>query len=117
MTFEIGDVDEISVKLKSGDEFVYKGRGLLKLKKILAKLDEPIDVKKKVVVNSNAGSSESEDSDSDSEKKSKKQKKIDTAGGYNKVNIKYSSPKGNRSAMDLARDMQKQAEFGSNIRF
>lgn len=103
-TYNFTDIDEIVVRLKSGDDIIYKGRGILKLKKSLDK----IILGSKKQPNLISGSSSDEDTTNST---------INSPGNYNTLGVKYSSPKGTRSALELARDMQKQAETASNIKF
>jgi len=131
MEFDINHIAEILVRYPDGTEVVFRGRGLEKLRKLM-KISPPLGaaepVKKQVVVEE--ASSGAEESGSEEEvrpaKKSKK-KAPKSTNGYSTVNLDYTGPiaanvdtpgiKKGLSPYDLARDMQRQAEATSKIKY
>jgi len=133
MEFRIGDIEEIVVKYQDGQEIVFRGGGIEKLRKLM-KASPPLrsaaPKKATKVVIENSGS-EDEASASGSEEKpapKKSRKRPTTAtGGYSTVNLEYGGPvapnvgahsiKKGLSPHDIAKEMQRQATMVSGIQY
>lgn len=110
MNLDINNVEEIVVKYADGQEVIFRSKGLEKLRKLM-KLSPPLHTEqsKKVIV----------DEESSSEEKPKKRSKTPrSANGYNVVNLEYGAgSKKELSPHDLAKDMQRQAEKTSGVKY
>ncbi len=125
MSFDINNVEEIQVRYADGNEVIYRGNGLEKFRRMVLTspaLGEVEPVSTTIVV-------DTDDSDVDesnvvpqkksSKKPSKKASapaKATSANGYATADLNYAPAKG-MSAMDMAKEMQRQAEKISGINF
>jgi len=106
--FDINDVEEIQVRYLSGDEIIYKGLGLEKIRRLICS-SPAMEVQKKVVVVE----------DCESPELKPQRNKTSTINGYASANLNYSSGTSskNKSAVDIAKEMQRKAEQDSGIKF
>lgn len=100
----INDISEIKVSFSDGQEVIYRGKGLEKFRRLIS--DSPPYGSVKIV---------EEDSGEEVPDVKQKPKKEKSANGYVKTDLSYGPVKG-KSAMDSAREMQKQAEL-TGIKF
>jgi hypothetical protein len=112
MEFDINEVEEIQVRFVNGDEIIYKGLGLEKIRRLICSSPSLELPKKTVVV---------EDCDSPELKPRKSTKdrggaSSNTINGYASANLNYATSKG-KSAVDIAKEMQRKAEQESGIKF
>ena len=107
--FDINEVEEIQVRYLSGDEIIYKGLGLEKVRRLISS-SPSLEVPKKVVV---------DNCDYDSPELKPRKNKTNTINGYASANLNYASGSSNKnkSAVDIAKDMQRRAEQDSGIKF
>ena len=127
-SLNINDVEEILVRFANGDEIIYKGKGLEKFRRLLADSPAYGEVKGRrgqnvLVVDDDYSPDDDVETRVPVEKpktKKGKPKKGPSIGpnGYHTADLDYSTgaAKG-RSPMDLAREMQRQAEQASGIKF
>lgn len=117
-SFNINDAKEIVVRLESGDEIIYKGKGLEKFRRLMVASPAYGEYQNVVVVEEY---SDEEPNIKPQRANSKKvsSKKGPTVGpnGYHTADLDYTSSSKGRSAVDIARDMQRQAEKASGIKF
>lgn len=104
--YDSQDIAEILVTLKNGNKIIYREAGINKLKKILSAQQKQI-----IVVET----SEGEDSEEELSKKKKEPRQV--SSGYNLIPLNYSAPKNGKSPMDLAKDLQRQAEASSGFKY
>ena len=136
MVMDINDVDEILVTFRTGQQVIYKGKGLEKLR-ILMKSSPPLQIQPSVTVIDNFSDDEEAASAPTKTKKNHKKDrhavsvpahlsdaqqtpptKATNEGGYVRRDLNYAPvPSNGRSAIDLAREMQRQAESSSGINF
>lgn len=137
MELDINHIEEVVVKYLDGQELVFRGRGLEKFRTLIKK-SPPLKLQKtkrlpKVVeeVSSEEVSSEEEESSEEASESSeeisppaprvKNKKAPKTVNGYNTVHLNYgdtSAPgKNGLSPHDIAKNMQRQAETISGIRY
>lgn len=126
MSFDINNVEEIQVRYADGNEVIYRGNGLEKFRRMMTlspALGEVEPASTTIVV-------DTDDSDADvdaavvttkksSKKPSKKASvpaKAASVNGYATADLNYAPAKG-MSAMDMAKEMQRQAEKASGINF
>lgn len=130
--FDINDVEEIFVRFADGREVVYKGRGLEKFRRLVSAspaYGEEVNVKATTIV-IETNSDEDEDAEpepvvvkkkSTSTKKTAKKKSGPKVGpnGYHQADLNYAPPAASkgRSPMDMAREMQREAEKSSGMKF
>lgn len=127
--FDINDTTEILVRFADGNEIIYKGKGLEKIRRLMVNspaYGEPKGRGRRATTT--VVEEYSDDSDVETpvlavatKKKSNKPKKGPSIGpgGYHTADLDY-APSGTnkgRSPMDIARDMQRQAEQASGIKF
>lgn len=108
MEFDINDVEEIQVRYISGDEIIYKGLGLEKFRRLICS-SPALEVPKKVVIVD----------DCESPDVKPRRNKTSTINGYASANLNYASGSSskNKSAVDIAKEMQRKAEQESGIKF
>lgn len=114
MNFNVNDVEQIQVSFLDGrPDVIYKNKGLEKFRRLM--LSSPALGEDVLVVDT---FSDEEPSPVPSKKATKKPSKKPsvTPGGYATADLQYAPSKG-KSAMDIAREMQKQAEQNSKINF
>lgn len=123
--FNINEVEEIHIKFKKENgrpPIIYRGNGLEKIRRLISQSP----VYGCVVIEEDDGDGDdhgSEDEGVDGDKIVETPKKgkvskpqVTTSNGYIQQNLQY-APSNGKCAMDLARDMQKQAENLSGIKF
>jgi len=127
--FDINDAEEILVRFADGNEIIYKGKGLEKLRRLMATSPAYGEAKDRgrrqtttVVEEYSSGSDDATPVLTvATKKKSNKPKKGPSIGpgGYHTADLDYAPVGTNkgRSPMDIARDMQRQAEQASGIKF
>lgn len=110
---DVNNIEEISVKLSNGDNIIYKGRGIEKFRRIMAKCpplgssqESPVTVIESL-----------SDDEIPQKKGSKGMNMPPTTGSYATANLQYSAPSKGKSAIDIAREMQQHAEKISGIKF
>lgn len=113
------DIVEILVTLSDGRQFIYKDKGILSLRRTL----NTISVKPPVTI---IQEDEFEDEHSEQEDTPPRTRRGNTEGGlqrpqtangYNVVPLSYTAQKGGMSPMDIAKDLQRQAEAASGVRY
>lgn len=129
--FDINDTTEILVRFADGNEIIYKGKGLEKIRRLMVNSPAYGELKGRgrgattTVVEEYSDYSDAEETPVlavvATKKKSNKPKKGPSIGpgGYHTADLDY-APSGTnkgRSPMDIARDMQRQAEQASGIKF
>jgi hypothetical protein len=124
--FDINDAEEILVRFTNGNEIIYKGKGLEKLRRLMTNSPAYGEQKNRRFVTTIVEDeySDPEDvpvSNKPMRTKSGKPKKGPSIGpgGYHTADLDYSPSSANKtkSPMDIARDMQRQAEQASGIKF
>lgn len=133
--FNINNVEEILVRFVDGQEVIYKGKGLEKLRRLVSSSPAYGEVKgrratQQTTIVDYDDHQEDEDEDDDDlppthAQARGKAKKSSPAGpvvgrdGYHVSELDYTPKATNkgRSPMDIARDMQRQAESASGIKF
>lgn len=125
MELDINHIEEVIVKYLDGREIVFRGRGLEKFRTLVKK--SPPLVKpapsKSIIVEKESSEEVSESSEEEVPRAKKKTPK--TVNGYNTVHLDYgggsSTPQasGGRglSPHDIAKNMQRQAEIASGIKY
>ncbi len=111
MDFDINDVEEIVVITKSGQELIYKSKGIARLRRIMS---TPVATAPTTRV------IDSDFDEDDHEPRVKTEKSKPTSGGhggYNVMHLKYEKSAEGRSPQDIAKDLQRQAEQASGIRY
>jgi hypothetical protein len=140
MSFDINTVEEIHVKFSLESQLppvIYKGKGLEKFRRLVLSSPQYGAVNQPVVVDEDSSDRSSEDSSLELPKKSKSKKLTKppktkhashashtnrpSANGYTHANLSYApadiiASKG-KSAVDLGREMQRQAESAMNMKF
>lgn len=117
---DINDIEEIHVKFSEDSglkDVIYRGKGLEKFRRLV--ISSPVYGESTPHV---IDSFSDEEEDVGKKKKSKpkaKGKEQATANGYVQTSLDYSATHATKgkSAIDLAREMQKQAESASGIKF
>ncbi|HMP28784.1 MAG TPA: hypothetical protein PKD85_04240 [Saprospiraceae bacterium] len=118
MSFDINQVDEITVHFSSESKLPpvkYRGKGLEKFRRLV--LSSPQYGVVPVVIDDD--SSFEKESPEIKPKTKKTPKHRPSANGYTHANLTYSDNTANKgkSAVDLAREMQRQAESAMGINF
>src|SRR5271154_1795932 len=99
---DINELTEVMVKYRDGQEIVFRGKGLEKLRKMMKaspplQSSEPKKAPPKVTVVEESGSEEEEVSEEEPPVKPTKKSKAKAAaplnGGYNTVHLEYGGPK------------------------
>lgn len=125
---DINDLAEVQVRYNNGQEVVFRGKGLEKLRKMIKvspplRTVEPKKTKQQVMVVEESGSEEEESSEE--KPRPKKTKSTPVNGGYNTVHLDYGGPKATDvgsgtkalSPYDLAKEMQRQASATSGVNY
>lgn len=115
MSFNINDVEQIQVSFLDGrPDVIYKNKGLEKIRRLM--LTSPALGEEVQVIDT--FSEEESISPVPAKKTTKKPTKKPSvpSGGYETADLQY-APTAGKSAMELAREMQKQAEQNSKINF
>lgn len=125
--FNVNDVEEILVRFATGDEIIYKEKGLEKLRRLMASSPAYGEAKGKQHQGITVVDDYSDSYEEDTPVKPKKtpSKKVKpkkgpsiAPNGYHTADLDYSaSASKGKSAIDIARDMQRQAEQASGIKF
>lgn len=124
MDLDINQIEEVIVKYLDGQEVVFRGRGLEKFRTLVKKSPPLVKTSKpkssKIV--EELSSEESESSEEEAPRPKKKAPK--TVNGYNTVHLDYGGTstaavpgKSGLSPHDIAKNMQRQAEAASGIRY
>jgi hypothetical protein len=119
---DINEILEIHVKYpeESGlDDVIYRGKGLEKFRRLIISSPAYGECAGPTVVEECSYDEDRSSVRSESSKKGKKTKsKVPaTANGYIQTDLNYSQATKGKSAMDLAREMQKQAESAAGFKF
>ena len=116
---DINTVEEIQVRYENGEEVIYRGKGLEKLRRMLLESPAYGEIAENVgpTIVDTCASEEEEEVKPVKTKKSIK--KPATANGYITADLNYApnAASKSKSAVDLAREMQRQAEQASGIKF
>ncbi len=122
---DINSVAEISVTLNNGRDYLYKGEGLETLRRLMLKSPPLEIVKKPTVIETCLDSPEYEEyfdqatsRGDDVDVKPRKGKILTPQGqgAYGTADLNYAPVKG-ISAVNMAKEMQRQAEQASGIKF
>jgi len=108
--FDINEVEEIQVRYVGGDEIIYKGLGLEKIRRLICSSPHLEMPKKSIVVDD----LESPDM---TPRRNKINDTVNSARGYASTNLDYKAASKGKSAVDIAKEMQRKAEEGSGIKF
>ena len=121
MTFGIGDIKQISIELFGGQRIIYRKDGIERFRKMVI---DPKFVKRRPVPSLRADEDsfvellEAEDALEEVPLKKAKPKKVKTTNGYSVVPLDYGfSGSSDKSPMELAKEMQRQAEASSGMAF
>jgi len=118
--YTIDEISEILVSLTDGRQFIYRDKGILNLKKTL---NVPSRQRNNIVVINTVDPEEEyeeEEEETPPPPKNKNQKTSDrpqTSNGYNLIPLNYSAVKGGKSSMDIAKDLQRQAEAATGVKY
>lgn len=131
--FNINNVEEILVRFVDGQEVIYKGKGLEKLRRLVSLSPAYGEIKGRratqqtTIVDYDDPEEDDEEplSHAQAHAPAKGKTKKSSAGpvvgrdGYHVSELDYTPKAANkgRSPMDIARDMQRQAESASGIKF
>lgn len=129
--FDLDEIKEIQVRTLDGRDLVYRGAGMGKLVRLILESQRTLSrtaTKKKpskvTVIEQDADSDddngEEEHFVKPSRTKSKASKVVNGGTGYVSTELNYTSTpsgSGGKSAVDLAREMQRQAEQASGLKF
>jgi hypothetical protein len=127
--YTIADIQEVLVTLTDGSQFIYKDKGILSLKRTL-NLPITRPHREVIVINTEDDPAEEgealefeEEEDAPPPKarargpRRQAQERPPTSNGYNMLPLSYSAPKGGRTPTDIARELQKEAEATSGVRY
>lgn len=112
MSFGIDDVEEVTVTLKNGQKIAFRGRGVEKLRKLMA--TSPPMGASTTTIHVVEGSDDEVPVKSSKKGGKKKHHAPLSAGGYSTVSLEYKN--GGADAMNAAKELQRQAEM-SGIKF
>lgn len=119
MELDINRIEEVVVKYRDGQEVVFRGRGLEKFR-ILVKKSPPLKDAKTRSPKIVEDMSSEEEHESSEEEVIPPKKKVKTVNGYNTVHLDYgesATGKKGISPHDIAKNMQRQAEAVSGIKY
>lgn len=123
MELDINHIEEIVVKYLDGQEVVFRGRGLEKCRALIKKSPPlKIAITKKIpkVVEDESSEEASESSEETPPPRAKNKKAPKTVNGYNTVHLNYGDNSASTlgtSPHDIAKNMQRQAEAASGVRY
>lgn len=126
--FDLDEIKEIQVRTLDGRDLVYRGAGMGKLVRLILESQRTLSrtatkkPSKVTVIEQDADSDDDngEDFVKPSKTKSKASKVVNGGTGYVSTELNYTSNpggSGGKSAVDIAREMQRQAEQASGIKF
>lgn len=117
--YAIEDISEVLVTLVDGRQFIYREKGILNLKRMLN--TPPVRSKQRKEITVINDEEEDEEDQGNLASASEPLKRIperpQTSNGYNLIPLNYSAPKGGKSPMDIAKDLQRQAEAASGVKY
>lgn len=142
--YNISDIAEILVVLSSGKQFIYRDKGILSLRRTLN--NGSIHPQNDITIVDGSGEDDGNGGDEEeeepqfkkpirrTEKSQGKQEspkgarhgttgrptehpRPQTANGYSMIPLKYTAAKNAGSPMDIARDLQRQAEEASGVKY
>ena len=115
--YTIEDISEVLVTLIDGRQFIYREKGILNLKRMLNAPSMRSKQHKEITVINNEEEEDQGNSTSASEPLKRTPERPQTSNGYNLIPLNYSAPKGGKSPMDIAKDLQRQAEAASGVKY
>jgi hypothetical protein len=119
---DINDVDEIHVKFPESSgmkDVIYRGKGLEKFRRLIISSPAYGDSTPHVIDSFSEDEEDTGKKKKTKPKKGKDRKEQATANGYVQTSLDYSGSQATKgkSAIDLAREMQKQAENAAGFKF
>jgi hypothetical protein len=119
--FDINEIEEIQVRSQEGNEVIYRGKGLEKFRRMMIMSPQYGETIPEAKTSTKIVDNYSSEDDHEPSKSKKAPKKEKSAYGYLKQDLNYSpsqvSSSKNKSAVDIAKEMQRQAEEASGIKF
>jgi len=133
--YDVSDISEVKVTLNSGQTLIYKGRGINVLIKKFRSLE--LQTEQGILIIDSDEPEWAEDSRSlqpdgsqsanvgrgqgggrgTPKRSAPRQGGTGGGGGYNSLPVSYVPPKAGRTAHDTARDMQREAEAATGIKY